>query len=483
MRAPRAEPFVDREREARALDAQYRAAGGRLVVVIGRRRLGKTELLTQFCRGKEAALIFCPRSEPSAAYRALLRDLAQAFGGLPPGGESANGAEGFAQVVADVLTARARRVVVLDEFQNLAALDPAILSFLQREWDRRLRDGHGMLVLCGSAVGMMEDFALSSTSPLYGRQTSLLRLLPLPFWSTGALIPEKALGPRLLRFAVTGGVPHYLRLMRPFPRLEDALRATVFDAGGALREEPLASVVAETREPGRYLSVLDAVANGASRLTEIADRTGIALTTLPPYMDTLVERLKLVERRTVITDQRANSRNSHYRIGDPFFRFWFSSVAPARSRLERGEVEGVLSEAVARLPHLAAPVLEDVVRDALLASWGTRWGKLEIRFDRAGAWWNRRGDEIDIVAMGPRRQALAAEVKLGGRPVDASAVLTLSANAEKLPLAGPVNLAVVTAGAFTTSARRAAKGAGVHLIDGPAFQAILRSLPRRPPQP
>ena len=476
-------PFVDREAETRALDAQFRASGGRLVVVLGRRRLGKSELLTRFCEGKEAAFLFCPRAEPVAAYRTLTRDLAAAFGSLPAGGEDASAAEPFAKLLSACLEAPRGRIVVLDEFQNLAASDPSILSFLQREWDTRLRDGAGMLVLCGSAVGMMEDFALSPRSPLYGRQTGFLRFLPLPFWSVAGMIPERPLVARILRYTVTGGVPHYLRLMRPFLRLEEALRATVFEQGGPLREEPLASVLAETREPARYLSILDQLASGATRATEIADRTGIPLTALPRYLETLVERLRLVERRTVVTERRAAAKTSLYRLSDPFFRFWFASVGPGRSRLERGEVDSVLAESLARLPALAGPVLEDIVRDAVLASYGTRWGTLPIRVDRVGAWWNRTGDEIDLVGLGPAREVLAAEVSMGGRPVDRAAVMSLPGKVDLLPLSGPVQMAFVTAGTFDEPARRAGRAAGVHLFDGKALAAILRQIAARRGRP
>jgi uncharacterized protein len=468
--------FVDRAHELQTLERARAGGGANLVVVLGRRRIGKTELLARFCEGKPSALIFVREAEPAAQIRAVSGELGAALGDRVASANPPGDIDGMLELAHRFLARPGRPVLVLDEFQNLAAGRREVLSAFQHAWDTRLRRLGGMLVLCGSAVGMMEEFVLSSRSPLYGRKTVQIDLKPIPFWLAGGLLPGRGLHERVLRYAVCGGVPHYLRALAGQHDLKRALERQVFDRMGPLYDEPRTSIFAETREPDRYFTLLEAIAAGASRPTEIANRSGIPVTQVTSYLKVLVESLRVVERRVPVTERRPKAKASLYRVADPFFRFWFATAAPRRSLLERGAAGRVAAEAMERLPSLAGPVFEDIVRDAMAAGVGGRLGALRLDFTSIGGWWSRAGDEVDILALGGRGGPIAVEVKLGQAPVGAREVERLAAKVPLLPLKPPIRLAVVTAGVFTAGAHEAGRERGVELLDGKSLSSFFRAL-------
>ena len=468
--------FIDRREELAALEGAREGGRAGLYVVLGRRRVGKTELLSRFCQGKPSLIVFVREGEKGPQAASVSREIAQSLGDTSATRAPPSDLDGMMELVERFLGQPGRPVLVIDEFQNLVAGRREALSAFQAAWDLRLQRGEGTLVLCGSAVGMIEDFVGSPRSPLYGRSTLRIELRPLAFWNCSTLLPERASQARILRFAVTGGVPHYLQALHGFRDLRSAIIGAVLSKGAPLYDEPAAMIRSETREPDRYFSILEAIAGGAARPIDIADRSGLTPSELGPYLKVLTDSLRLVERRIPVTARRAGGKLGLYRLADPFSRFWFSCVAPRKSMLERGTRGPVADEAMERLPTLAGPVLEDIVMDAMAATHGTNWQGLRMDFTSIGSWWNRRGDEIDIVALGGREGAIAAEVTLGRRPVDRSEVDRLVAKLPLLPIKGPVRPALVTAGTFTSAARERAEEAGITAVDGRALAKVMARL-------
>ncbi len=483
MAAPRKLEFVDRERELEALVRSQRNPGANLIVVLGRRRVGKTRLLSKFCEGRKAVIVYAREGDRRASLRHVGEEILRSMGDEGLVGLAPSTLDGFLNVVERFLVQKGRPVLVLDEFQNLAARNRAFLSALQERWDLRLRDTRSTLVLCGSAVGMTEDLVNAPKSPLYGRKTAQIELRPLPFSACAAMLPETRLHDRILRYAVTGGVPYYLEVLRGDRDLKAAILNHVLQYNSTLYDEPRTAIYAETREPDRYFTILEALAAGASRPNEIADRTEIPLHQVTAYLPVLCDQLRLVERRVALTERRERSRNSLYRVADPFFRFWFSCVSPNKSMLERGEAETVGRQVADRLPALAGPVFEDIGRDLLVQNSGSAPAGLVLDFTSIGGWWNRRGDEIDILALGGPLGAIAMEAKLGIRPVGRETVEKLVEKRRLLPLKPPVRLAVITAGSFTPSARAAARALGVRLLDGAVVASLVLHAGRGGPRP
>jgi AAA+ ATPase superfamily predicted ATPase len=416
--------FLDREAELAALEQRYRSAGAELYVLYGRRRVGKTELLREFCQGKRYVFFVADLGTEASALAEFSRRVSEfAFGDpevLPPFG-SWDAAFGFVARHA----AEERLVVVLDEFTYLIRANAAVPSILQRLWDTALRQTRLMLVLCGSYVGLMEKHVLAYDAPLYGRRTGQWQLQPLAFGDAIRLLPRYGPEDHVRAYGILGGVPLYLRQFDDGAALLDNVEQRVLSLGTFLYDEPRFLLLQELGEPHRHFSILEAIAAGRTRQNEIAQAAGIVPTSLPFYLDTL-RALGLVEREVPATEtQPHKSKRGMYRILDPFFRFWFRFVYPNRSLIDRGVTGPVRQQVGAQLNHFLGPVFEDVCRDHV---WRLAAADhLGFAARAVGRWWDDR-TEIDVLALGDSI-ALVGECKWSERPVGTNVLDDLVAKA------------------------------------------------------
>ena len=330
--------LVDREYELELLEREYRAPGFRLVVVYGRRRVGKTYLLRWFCRGKPC--VYYVAAE--LPYESLAREFSFAVRdaiGFPVLGD-----------IVEVLEALARLyrggeklVVVLDEFQYLVEADSTLPSRLMRSIDTVLRESNIMLVLCGSSVSFFEKKLLGYRAPLYGRRTAQLKLRPMTFWEVWGFNPK--LGPveAALLYGVAGGTPAYLALLGLEASAEKFVREAI-RPGSPLFDEPVWLLRQELREPRTYLAVLRAVAEGKLEPSEAAQAASVDPRSIGRYIEVL-EELDIVGRVRPLGKRRP----VQIRFKDNFFRFWFKFILPLRSLIEAGAIEKVYSAIVGEL--------------------------------------------------------------------------------------------------------------------------------------
>ncbi len=420
--------FVDRTEELAALEERYARGSAELFVVYGRRRLGKTALLRQFCAGKPHLFFVATLASAEAQlarFSAQLLDLL----GLPAGLAPFSSWEAAFEQLA---TVQVHPVVVIDEFTYLTAGDPAIPSMLQRLWDERLRNSTVFLVLCGSYVGMMERETMVYSAPLYGRRTGAWLLGPLALPAAAQFVPRYDSVAAIETWAVVGGIPYYLEAFDDQRTvLENAARC-ILDPRALLHSEPRLLLMEELREPRNYFSVLQAIAHGCTRLNAIAQAARLAPATVGKYLDVL-RGLGIIERRVPITETRPEkSRQSIYRLYDPFLRFWFRFVHPFQDRLELGMLEAVMGQEVA--PHFDSFVgqaFEDAAQ-AYVAT-AARRGQLPISPTRLGRWWSN-GSEIDLVGIDDgRREIIVGECKWSERPVGPDVLDDLLAKASYVP--------------------------------------------------
>ena len=421
--------FTNRERELETLERTYASGRAELFVLYGRRRVGKTELLREFCRGKPHIFYVADLGTEATALAEFTRQISTFAYGRPDAiSPFASWDAAFEFLVP---YAREKRlVVVLDEFTYLIEINKAIPSILQRLWDTRLKNTRLMLILCGSYVGMMEQHVLGYRAPLYGRRTGQWKLMPLDFWAAQAFFPHFSAEDRMRAFAILGGVPAYLTYFRDSADLLAAVERNILRPGAFLYEEPRFLLLQELREPHKYFAILEAIAGGRTRRNEIAQVTGIAPSSLGFYLDTLQE-MDLVERVVPATVTKPHKyKRGIYRLKDNFFRFWFRFVYPHRSLLEGGDVSHVLDQVARFLDEFTAPVFEEVCRRYVM-QWH-RTGFLSWVPERVGAWWDGR-EEIDVVAINFREQRLLlGECKWSVRPVDMRGLEGLVARAQPL---------------------------------------------------
>ena len=403
--------FVNRVSELALLEKYYASEQAELFALYGRRRVGKTELLTHFCEGKRHIFFVADQvSEPvlRASLSAVIND---ALFGPGQMGAIYNTWDDLFSTLARHAQSE-RLVVVLDEFPYMAAAYPPLASILQRLWDQVLKNTRIMLVLCGSYIGMMEETVLGYQAPLYGRRTAQYLLEPLEFFDAQLFFTKFKPDDRLRMFAVYGGTPAYLQTIHPEHSLEANILDGILERGSPLYDEVRFVLQQELREPRNYYAVLQAIASGNTRPNEIKQATG--LESISPYLETL-QQLHLVERVVPVTEtQPHKSRRGLYRFKDNFLRFWFRFVLPHRSQLERGAKSVVMENTITpELDHFSSPVFEQVSQQYFWRQ-GLA-GRLQFVPDQVGSWW-QANQEVDLVLLGPD-DAMLIECKWASRPV------------------------------------------------------------------
>jgi len=298
------------------------------------------------------------------------------------------------------LRAPERFVVVIDEFPYLLLTDKNTPAVFQHVIDEIL-DDRFFLILSGSIIGLMEGL-MDYSNPLYGRRTAQLKLKPLSFFHVREYFKNAPIETVVRIYSVTGGVPMYFRLFEG-KNFEEELLRVAFSHTSILYEEPEFILREELGDVHRYYLILEAMALGKHRVSEIANFAGIEVKDMPKYLRTLIS-LELVRREVPVTESE-RSRKARYYINDNFFAFWFRFVKPNRGRIEIGTFEmdwNAFNAYVGR-------AFEDMARQFLVEL--NRAGNLPFMFTKVGRWWHKK-EEIDLVALNEgERKALFVEVK------------------------------------------------------------------------
>jgi len=394
--------FVNRKDELKFLDSLYRSGKKEVLILYGRRRVGKTELVKRFIRGKKAVYFLADRDGLESNARRFYREAAEVLN--LPEVEVRDFREAFELLK---LKAPERLVVVIDEFSYLLLTDKNASAVFQHVIDEILDEGF-FLILSGSIIGLMEGL-MEYGNPLYGRRTAQLKLKPLNFFHVREYFKNSPIETVVKIYSVTGGVPMYFRLFEG-KNFEEELLKVAFSPTSILYEEPEFILREELGDVHRYYLILEAIALGKHRVSEIANFAGIEAKDMPKYLRTLTS-LELVRREVPVTEPE-RSKKARYYLNDNFFTFWFRFVKPNRGKIELGTFEmdwDAFNTYVGR-------AFEDIARQFLIEL--NRAGKLPFRFTKIGRWW-RKGEEIDLVALNEReKKVLFVEVKwkdLSGR--------------------------------------------------------------------
>ncbi len=409
------EQFIDRESEMETLQNEYNRNGSSLVIMYGRRRVGKTTLISQFIKHKKA-LFFLASEESEVQNRNAFKDKAADFieNELLKNADIKNW-EVIFKTIADT-SFNSKPVIVIDEFQYIGKSDPAFPSIFQRIWEETLKDKPVMVILCGSLISMMKSQTLSYNSPLYGRRTAQIRLKQIPFRYYQEFFPGKNRRELIEMYSVTGGVPKYIELFSETDDIYKSIQRCVLNRSGYLYDEPHFLLQQEVTEIGSYFSIIKAIAAGNSKLSAISTVLEIKSTGLTKYLKTLID-LDILEREVPVTEENPEkSKKGLYRIKDNYIRFWFAFVYPNMSFIESGNSRIVMNKIRKGLisGHTAF-VYEDVCRERM---WDLNaedcW---PFHFSKIGRWWDGK-NEIDIAAIDPEEKNLIlGECKFWQEPV------------------------------------------------------------------
>jgi AAA+ ATPase superfamily predicted ATPase len=397
--------FVNRTEELSLLRERLSSPTAELLIVYGRRRVGKTELLTHLA--SEARSLYFEATDTVALdqLRDLTAELARVGGSGVLEAQPLTSWEAALAAVAEFVGTQ-RTLVVFDEFQLLAAQSPELETVLSRWWRTSGRHLPLVLVLAGSELSFFEGEVLSG--PLYGRRTGQMKLLPFTARDAALFHPGYDVDDRVRVYSICGGMPYYLERFPDRRTLHEHLRTEVFVRTGLLHEEAELMLRQSIADPTNHIAVLRAIAYGCNHHNEISQRTQIGPANVGKVLGSL-ERLGLVERLRPVTAS-PRSRKTAYAICDQFLRFHYRFVDPFRSQLRTAAmVDTYLSTTVLpRLDHHTSRAWEDICREHVLhtaddvTAVGRWWGQVPTSHGR-----RTEEREIDVVGIDGGRTPVA----------------------------------------------------------------------------
>ena len=389
------EKFYCREEELRKLNKRYHAGDFECIIIYGRRRVGKTTLINEFCKDK-----------PTIFFSALntteienLESLSKSIMNYERPDMDVTPEFKTYDAALDELTALAtheRIVFVIDEYPYLAKAKPSISAMLQHIIDHKWNNSKMFLILCGSSMSFMEDQVLGQESPLYGRRTGQFKIAPLDYKESAVFHPDLSTEDNALIYGITGGVPHYINKLGVKESVDEALLDNFFDRSSYLYEEPANLLKQELREPAIYNAIITAIAQGASRINDIALKTGQENSVVSKYLGTLID-LGIVKKETPITEKIR--KKTIYELADNFFRFWYRFVPANMSAIDSCRIQKSYVNTIKKnLPDYMGLTFEHMCRDYLLYY----EKELPIELNQVGQWWgtdnkNKKQVQIDIV--------------------------------------------------------------------------------------
>lgn len=410
--------FVNRENEKQFLEKEFLKNTASMIIIYGRRRIGKTALLKEFIKGKEA-LFFLATEESEAENRNAFKNAVAGYIHNPL--LSQTNIDDWQTLFELIFKDRpdARKLIIIDEFQYIGKSNHAFISVLQKIWDTMLSDKNVMLILCGSLVHMMYAQTLSYDSPLYGRRTGQIKMKQIAFRYYHRFFRDLNERQLIESYAVTGGVPKYIESFEPYSDIYTAVENCVLSRESYLYEEPNFLLEKEVQDVGSYFSIIKTIAAGKEKPGEIAAALSVAQTNLPKYLGVLID-LDILEREVPVTESKPEkSKMGLYRIKDNYIRFWFRFIFPYRSYIEMDNTDFVMKKIrEGFVPNHAAFVYEDICRKEYMTDLVTKetWDFVPSKI---GRWWDRSDTEIDIVAIDEHTDnVIFGECKFTSSPID-----------------------------------------------------------------
>ena len=391
------EKFIDRKKELEFLNKEYQKKESSLVILYGRRRIGKTSLIKEFGKNKDIIYFLATEESEKQNIEAFQKLVAENLKNTLLLSMQVKDWEILFKQIAENNT-KNKKVIVIDEFQYLGKINVAFPSIFQKIWDEILKDKNIMVILCGSLINMMESQALNYNSPLYGRRTGQIKLKQIPFENYKEFFNYKITEKELIeKYALTGGVPKYIESFKEKKDIYEEIKENIMNKQSYLYEEPLFLLRNEVLEVGSYFSIIKSIAAGNRKLGNIASNLSVSPTSLSKYLQTLIN-LDIIEREVPVTESNPEkSKKGQYKIKDNFIAFWFQFIYPNKAFLEIEKDNIVLSKIKENfIDNHVAYVYEEVCKEKM---WNLNAsGKLGITFDKLGRWWNNQ-EEIDLIGI------------------------------------------------------------------------------------
>ena len=426
--------FLNRRRELHTLEEAIRSPRAEMVILYGRRGVGKSALMQHALEQTGRRYIYYRATRRTLPLQiAAMRDaVAQVY---PEAYVPAvfTSTEDFLAYLAHLASGQSEPLLfVIDELPYLVEADPSLLSVLQHWWDTHKSVPQIKVFLLGSTLAFMERQVLDAGAPLYHRRTRSLRLEPMDYAEAALFFPMYSPQQKMEAYAILGGMPLYLEQFDPEQDIEQNVISTVLQRHTFLSEEPEWLLLEEFRRDLLYSSILRAVAAGHRRPSDIANAIGKgSAQDISVALDKL-QQLGLIVREVPVTERSLpRSRRSLYYLADEYLHFWYRFVDPYSSMVARGLGRQVWEQHIAPLlsHFVSRPAFERACRQYV---WRVvEAGKWSLPLVAIGAWWGAGGREIDVVAVDEQyRLVLAGSCKWTSDPVDIADYVALQRNVQ-----------------------------------------------------
>ena len=414
--------FIGRESELLTLNKLYHSDKFEFAVIYGRRRVGKTALISEFAKDKDTIVFTGVETNARQNLDNFSRCIMEYSTGIAVNTSFPSFQAALEHVFE--LAKTKRIVLVIDEYPYVARASRSLASTLQLFIDKNKDTSKLFLILCGSSMSYMEDHVLAYKAPLYGRRTAQLKIKPFEFFEACRYFKKLSGADKALAFGIVGGTPQYLMQLNDHLSIEDNIKNTHLNPASSIFEEPNNLLKQEVREPAIYNAVITAIATGSSKMNEISNKIDEDTSVCATYIKNLM-MLGIVKKESPYGEK--TSRKTIYSIEDNMFRFWYRFVPENISVISRGATDLAYSRIAPELPSYMGGVFEDICKQYL---WKLLLeGKCAVNFSDIGRWWGtnpktKSQEEIDIMGT-DKDTALFGECKWTNEKVDLGVLETL----------------------------------------------------------
>src|SRR3989344_1300111 len=313
--------FINRKEEQEKLLEIAKSKRAELMLVYGRRRVGKSRLLIEFAKKTNALYLLADISEN--ILEILAKQVREEFIRFSTW-------EDF----FEFLYKSKYKIIIIDEFQYLYQVNKAWPTILQRWWEK-LKDTDKKIILCGSIISTIDKIARGYGSALYGRKTYEMEIQPLSFQHAREFLKGYPVEEQIKAYSVLGGIPRYLEEIDLTKSVEENINEKILEKIRFLYNEPVNLLFEEFRDPSTYLAILSGISEGQTKFNEIAVYSHIGTNKLPKYL-LVLERVGIIKKEVPVTEKKLKSKLTRYYLKDNFYRFWLRFVFKNKAQIEQG---------------------------------------------------------------------------------------------------------------------------------------------------
>jgi AAA+ ATPase superfamily predicted ATPase len=387
--------FINRINELQKLNDEYNKKSSSFSVIYGRRRVGKTALISEFIKDKAHIYLYITQGDLVNQVESFTIQIRKFVDVNIANYLRFDSFENAIEFLA-TLNLEQKLILCLDEYQNLTIKDRAFSSKLQMLWDTKLKDKNIYLILCGSVLSMMQSETLNYLAPLYGRRTSQFHIKPLKFQDIKLFLPHLDKIDLMFVYSSFGTIPKYLLEYDERLDFMQNVERNILDKNSYLYSEGNFLIKDEISDSASYFSILESISKGNTKIGSIASSLSVNSSYLSKYMLKLIE-LDIIEKETPITDTNPlKSKFGRYKINDKFLNFWFYYVYKNYNYLEIGQNKFVIDEIKLNFnDKFVSFAFEDFVKEDIFIN---PLKYIDFIPKKIGRWWNNN-TEIDIVAF------------------------------------------------------------------------------------